>query len=125
VIWAVNGIGSGQNYLLEKADHAFLGILTALYLWGYTVGTSVSNPSAAALVGRVGYSGLTLFMVVPAAATFLITAVALPSQRVPAERSRASGGSKANPGYRDIAFRPIVLMLAAFWDTPICSGISP
>ena len=123
VIWAVNGLGTGlhilggQNYLLEKADHAFLGILTALYLWGYTVGTSISNPIAAALMGRVGYSGLTLFMVVPAAATLIVTAVALPSSQ------RVSGDSKANWGYRGIAFRPIVLMLAGLRFLPtFCYG---
>jgi len=125
VIWAVNGLGTGlhllggQNYLLEKADHAFLGILTAFYFWGYTVGTSVSNPIAAALMGRVGYSGLTLFMVVPAAATLILTAVALPSSQ------RFSGGTQANPGYRDIAFRPIVLMLAGLRFLPtFCYGMA-
>jgi len=125
VIWAFNGLGSGlhllggQNYLLEKADHAFLGILTALYLWGYTVGTSVSNPIAAALMGRVGYAGLTPFMVIPAAATLIMTTVALPSSQ------RFSGASRASPGYRDIAFRPIVLMLAGLRFLPtFCYGMA-
>ena len=132
VIWAVNGLGTGllvlggQNYLMEKADHAYLGILTALYLWGYTVGTSVGNPIAAALMRRVGYSGLTLFMAVPAAATFLMTAVALPSSR----RFSGAGSSPAEParagaGYRDIAFRPIVLMLAGLRFLPtFCYGMA-
>ena len=104
---------------MEKADHAFLGILTALYLWGYTVGTSVGNPIAAALMGRVGYSGLTLFMVVPAAATFIMTAAALPSSQ------RVAPGPRGNSGYRDIAFRPVVLMLGGLRFLPtFCYGMA-
>ena len=125
VIWAVSGLGTGlqilggQNYLMEKADHAFLGILTALYLWGYTVGTSVANPIAAALMRRVGYSGLTLFMAIPAAATLLMTAAALPSSQ------RAAAGPRALPGYRDIALRPVVLMLAGLRFLPtFCYGMT-
>jgi len=125
LIWAVNGLGTGmhivggQNYLMEKADHAFLGILTALYLWGYTVGTSISNPIAAALMERVGYSGLTLFMVVPAAATFIMTVVALPAS------PHAPRDNKAKQGYRDIAFRPTVLMLAGLRFLPtFCYGMA-
>ncbi len=125
VIWAVNGIGTGllvlggQTYLMEKADHAFLGILTALYLWGYTVGTSVANPLAAALMGRLGYSGLTLFMAVPAAATLLLAAAALPPSQ------RQAGAAAANRGYREIAFRRDVLLLAGLRFLPtFCYGMA-
>jgi MFS family permease len=125
VIWAINGLGTGlhvlggQTYLLEKADHAFLGVLTALYLWGYTVGTSVSNPLAAALMGRVGYPGLTPFMAVPAAATLILTAAALPSSQ------HLAGAIAASTGYRDIAFRPSVLMLAGLRFLPtFCYGMA-
>jgi MFS family permease len=130
VIWAVNGLGTGlnvlggQNYLMEKADHAFLGILTALYLWGYTVGTSVSNPIAAALMRRVGYAGLTLFMAVPAAATFILTAAALPSSQRLLQAGDAEG-ARSGAGYRGIAFRPIVLILAGLRFLPtFCYGMA-
>lgn len=125
LIWAVNGIGTGlhvlggQNYLMEKADHAFLGILTALYLWGYTVGTSISNPVAAVLMRKTGYSGLTLFMAAPAAATLVLTAAALPPSQ------HASPGARISQGYRGIAWRPIVLMLAGLRFLPtFCYGMA-
>jgi len=84
LIWAVYGIGHGPaslgstGYLVEKADHARLGLLTALLYWGTTLGGAIGNPLAAALLERTGWTGLVPFTALPAVAVVLATALALP-----------------------------------------------
>ena len=84
LVWAVYGIGNGpaslgaMSYLIEKADRARLGMLTALLYWGITLGGAIGNPLAAALLGRTDWRGLVPFTALPAVGIVLVTAIALP-----------------------------------------------
>jgi DHA1 family tetracycline resistance protein-like MFS transporter len=102
LIWVVSGIGQSPaslgatGYLVEKADHARLGLLTALMYWGTTLGGAIGNPAAGVLLGRTGWSGLVPFTALPAVGIALFTAVALPRS---ARRSPLlSGPSPSGPG---------------------------
>jgi MFS family permease len=131
VIWAVCGVGMGLNsvgafgYLMEKAEVASLGLLTALYNWGYTLGGAASNPAAGALLGWIGYRGLTPLLALPALATILFTAMALPRSKEsqPGPRTSLQQLIRGLAGYRDIARRPDVRMLALLRFLPtFCYG---
>ena len=133
VIWAACGFGmglttlGGQSYLMENADHAFLGVLTALYYWGYTLGGAAANPVAGLLLGRRGYPFLTLATAVPAVATVLLTAVFLPRSRKEAAPAAAADPDRRRGflGYGRIGRRPEVLMLAMLRFLPtFCYGMA-
>ena len=132
VVWAACGFGmglnmlGGQSYLLDRAGRRSLGVITALYYWGATLGGAISSPVAGFLFGRVGYRGLSPFMIIPAVATVFATFFALPASHsrrkrpVPSARKFLSGFF----GYQDIATRPTVLMLAALRFLPtFCYGM--
>jgi MFS family permease len=132
IIWAVYGVGMGLSsvggfgYLMEKADVASLGLLAALYNWGYTLGGAASNPAAGALLGWIGYRGLAPLMALPALATILFTAMALPRSKEPQPGPRTSLRQliRGLAGYRDIARRPDVRMLAVLRFLPtFCYGL--
>ncbi len=106
LVWAVCGIGmgpaslGGTSYLIEKADHARLGLFTALLYWGTTLGGAIGNPLAAALLGRTDWRGLVPFTALPAVGIVLATAIALPrsARRGPLLRAprRDPGGDRAD-----------------------------
>lgn len=84
LLWAVCGIGAGpaslgaMGYLVEKSDHARLGMLTALLYWGTTVGGAIGNPLAGILLDRADWAGLVPFTALPAVGIILLAAAALP-----------------------------------------------
>jgi MFS family permease len=117
LIWAVYGMGMGPvslgstSYLIEKADRARLGLLTALLYWGITLGGAIGNPLAAALLQRTGWTGLVPFSALPAVAIMLAAGFALPSSArrdPPAARSTgilsAIGLGAATPPVRLLAW---------------------
>jgi MFS family permease len=87
LIWAVYGIGMGLlsigslTYLMEKSQESSLGLLTALYYWGSTLGGAAGNAAAGVLLSGIGFPGLTPFMVAPAIVTIILTAFVLPRSR--------------------------------------------
>lgn len=84
LLWTVSGIGMGPvtlsttGYLIEKADRAKLGLLTALLNLGITIGAVVANPLAGLLVDRSGWSSVVPFTALPALALVAVTAFFLP-----------------------------------------------
>ena len=57
-LWCMGGVGlafsvlSSQGYLTMAASAGILGVASALYNWGYTIGGVIGNPLAAAVLGE-------------------------------------------------------------------------
>lgn len=100
LLWAFCGIGAGPaslgatGYLVEKSDHARLGLLTALLYWGTTVGGAIGNPLAGVLLDRTDWAGLVPFTALPAVGIILLAAIALPqsARRGPQASGAAPSG---------------------------------
>ncbi len=120
VLWTVGGLGlglhtlGGQSYLMDVAASAHLGVLSALFNWGYTVGGVLSSPMAGWLLKRGGYNALGAVLVIFAAATVVINQFILP----PSPATRHDRRAKGLLGYGEIASRPIVWILAVLRFLP-------
>jgi len=113
-LWTLGGLGLGlstlgsQSYLIDAAPADALGLLTALYNWGYTVGGALSSPAAGFLLDRWGYGAFGLALVAFALLTFLSNLFALPpSPAALGQRPR----SRTLFGYGDLVARPHVILL--------------
>ena len=68
LLWALSGIGlglttlGGQSYLTLAAGVSTLGVLSALYNWGYTIGGAIGNPLVAGLLDKSGFTVLGLVL---------------------------------------------------------------
>ena len=131
-LWALYGVGmtlnslGSQSYLMDTAKLRSLGVMTALYYWGYTLGGSIGNPIAGLLISRVRYGGLAGLSAALGLGTLALTAVALPpsAKDAASRESRAKPGGRALFGFGDIAVRPTVLVLAALRFLPtFCYGM--
>lgn len=115
VLWAAGGLGlglstlGGQSYLMDAASPAYLGVLAALYNWGYTLGGTVSNPVAGLLLDTWGYAALGVSATVLALATLSVTRFALPHLS-----ASVVGKSPVRKlvGYRIVATRPPIILLS-------------
>ncbi len=62
ILWGLSGVGIGfatlssQGYLTLAASANMLGVFSALYNWGYTVGGAIGNPLAALLLDQGGFN---------------------------------------------------------------------
>ncbi|NLG29389.1 MAG: MFS transporter [Chloroflexi bacterium] len=121
VLCALSGIGlsfqtlGGQSYLLDNARPEWMGVLTALYNWGYTLGGALGGPLAGLLLRDANYRPFGIALVAASVLTLLINLLLLP-------RSRASSG-RPPPGahlggYGTIARRPAGWLLAAMRFLP-------
>jgi MFS family permease len=132
-LWALYGVGmtlnslGSQSYLMDSAGSRSLGLLTALYYWGYTLGGGIGSPVAALLLTRLTFGGFGFVFCALGVGTLVLAAGALPpSQKEPA--ARAANGSGGTTGrlldFGDIASRPAVLLLALLRFLPtFCYGI--
>ena len=115
VLWAISGFGlglhtlGGQSYLIDAAQENSLGVLSALYNWGYTVGGALGSPAAGFLLDRWGFGAFGAAMVLLYLATLAVNLLALP-QTPRARRGRAAQAKLF--GYGEIARRPSVVMLS-------------
>ncbi len=141
VFWSLNGFGvslntlGGQSYLLDNANHAYLGMLTAFYFWGYTLGAAIGSPLAGLLLGLTGYRTLGLCLTCLGLLALGVTARCLPpSANERQDAGRANQGATepardAEPrsglfGYRELALRPVVLLLVSLRFLPtFCYGM--
>jgi MFS family permease len=115
VLSSLSGFGGGlhtlggQSYLIDAAPTDRLGLHSALFNWGYTVGGALGSPIAGYLLDNWDYDVFGTALAAFALVTIAINALALP--RLP-----GSGGGKADSwntlfGYREIAVRPPVVTL--------------
>ncbi len=132
LLWALYGVGmtlnslSSQSYLMDSAGSRSLGLLTALYYWGSTLGGGIGSPVAALLLTRLTFGGFGFVFFALGAGTLVLAAGGLPaSQREPATRTaKESGGTGRLFGFGDIASRPAVLLLAILRFLPtFCYGM--
>jgi MFS family permease len=99
----------GQSYLVDAALPSHLGLLSALYNWGYTLGGALSSPIAGYLLDHGSYRVFGLSLVAFALATIAVNLLALPRTVRRAKRKAAAWRSLF--GYREIAVRPAVVVL--------------
>ncbi|MBN1642713.1 MAG: MFS transporter [Anaerolineae bacterium] len=122
ILWSLSGFGSGlhtlggQSYLIDAARSAYLGVLTALFNWGYTLGGALASPIAGYLIDQWNYraygGALTLF----ALATVAINVTLLPRVAAPGEGiARRRAGLM---GYGDVARRREVVLLVCMRFLP-------
>jgi len=68
-LWCMGGVGlafsvlSSQGYLTMAAGAGVLGVASALYNWGYTIGGVIGNPLAAAVLGQDRFWALGLMLI--------------------------------------------------------------
>ena len=123
VLWVVSGIGmgfytlGGQSYLIDVASPRHLGLLTAFFYWGVTIGGAVSNPLAGFLLENWTYRGFGVVLSALATAIALVAIFLLPHSKVKPERKGVSW--RGFFGYRDLIARPsmLVLVLLRFLPT--------
>jgi MFS family permease len=115
VLWTLSGFGSGlhtlggQSYLVDAAPPGHMGLLSALYNWGYTLGGALSSPAAGYLLDNWDYRLFGTVLSVFALATIAVNLFVLPRTSHRAKREATSWNSLF--GYRDIATRPPVVLL--------------
>jgi MFS family permease len=115
VLWAISGFGMGlrtlgsQSYLMDVAAPSYLGVLTAMYNWGYTLGGVLSSPLVGIVLERWDYSAFGGSLTVFAALAVGVNAILLPRSSA---RIKGTGGLwRSLSGYADIARRGPVLLL--------------
>ena len=81
VLWCVTSAGmglatvSGQGYLTVASTAGLLGVSSALYNWGYTVGGAVSTPLATLILGEDNFMALGFALLGLGVITFLIASL--------------------------------------------------
>ncbi|MBN1640180.1 MAG: MFS transporter [Anaerolineae bacterium] len=122
VLWAIGGFAmglhtlGGESYLMDTAHPNYLGVLAALYNWGYTLGGALSSPVAGFVLDRWSYDVFGAVLLTFALGTVLANAFALP--RSPVEGRARSVARQRWFGYREIATRPPVWMLSVLRFLP-------
>jgi MFS family permease len=116
ILWALSGFSmglhtlGGQSYLMDNATPRYLGVLTAFFNWGYTLGGALSSPVVGFLLERWDYGVFGGALTVLAMSTIAVNAFLLPHGPIPATGRRFS--PKNLFGYGDIARRPPVILLS-------------
>jgi DHA1 family inner membrane transport protein len=106
----------GQSYLVDAAPSGYLGLSTALYNWGYTLGGALSSPAAGHILDQWGYGAFGGALTGFALLAVALNALYLPRLGAPAGHEQA--GTKALFGYGALARRPIVVLLVAMRFLP-------
>jgi MFS family permease len=122
LLWTVGGFAmglhtlGGQSYLMDSAHPNYLGVLAALYNWGYTLGGALSGPVAGFVLDRWSYGVFGMALALFALVTVLANQFALPGS--PVVQQARSLSPKKLFGYSDVAVRPPVLMLSVLRFLP-------
>lgn len=125
LLWTVGGLGQGlhtlaaQSYLIDVALPDYLGVLSALFNWGYTVGGALSSPLVGLILERGSYPLLGRTLLGFALLTLAVNQFLLP--RSPVERQTRAPTLRHLFGYGDVATRPAVLILSALRFLPTLS----
>ena len=121
LLWVVGGFLIGlyvlgsESYLMDAAAPQFLGLTSALFNWGYTLGGVLSSPLAGLLLERWDYGLLAIVLIAFALLTSgWISFILPPSPLAMVERP----GWRELFGYRPVASRPIILLLAGLRFLP-------
>jgi MFS family permease len=124
LLWALSGLGlgfhslGGQGYLIDAAGSEHLGVVSALYHWGFTLGGALSSPAAGAILDSRGFGAFGWALLLASLATALGATVFLPRLREPAEETPT--WNKSLFGYSEIIRRPVVMLLGLLRFLPTC-----
>lgn len=129
LLWMVNGVGltlsslGGQGYLIAAGGGVpggvGLGVWSALYNWGFTLGGALGSPVAGYVLDHHGYGLFSSLVVALAAAALVLALLLLP--RLPND-----GGQQAQrwhetlTGYLRVVGRSGALRLLALRFLPTC-----
>jgi len=132
-LWALGGLGlgfhtlGGQSYLIDAASSEYLGVLSALYCWGFTIGGALSSPGAGIILDSRGFGTFGLALLAVSLATTLGAIALLPRLRGKPgagteTRSKENTPTWSKPlfGYGDIVRRPVVAILGLLRFLPTC-----
>jgi MFS family permease len=126
VLWTVSGFGMGlrtlgaMGYLMDAAGSRSLGVLSALFNWGYTVGGALSGPLAALLLAGGSYARFGIALTALALSALAVNALALPSLgAIPSSSAASTPAARSHAPWRDLfgyghiaARRPVLLLTA-------------
>ena len=121
-LWGVSSFCMGlhtlgsQSYLVDAAPPDYLGLSSALYNWGYTLGGALSSPAVGYLLERWGYGAFGGSLAALALLAVALNALYLPRLHTPLDHAAAA--SKALFGYATLARRPVVILLVAMRFLP-------
>ncbi len=116
ILWAVTGFGTGlytlgsQSYLIDNADPKHLGVITALFFWGFTIGGTISSPGAGFLLIQWGFAHFGVVLLALSIGTITVCFFLLPRSRVQPTGDRIT--LKTVFGYGDLMRRPSLVLLA-------------
>ncbi len=112
ILWGLGGAGLGfstlgsQSYLTLAAGITTLGLFSALYNWGYTIGGAVGNPLAALILDQTNFYVLGLVLAGMGLCTTLIASF-LPQLHAPISTRSAR---PALAGYKVLLHRRIIIL---------------
>ena len=125
LFWAVGGLGlgfhslGGMGYLIDAAKPEHLGVSSAIFHWGYTLGGALSSPFAGFILDNQGFDAFGLALLALSAATMLAAVFFLPRLKRKTEEPTLSVGETLL-GYRHVARRPLVMHLGLMRFLPTC-----
>ncbi|MHB1295760.1 MAG: MFS transporter [Anaerolineae bacterium] len=121
VFWTLSGLCGGvqtvgaQSYLVDAAQPGSLGVMSALFNWGYTLGGAAGSPFGGLLLEYGSYRLFGVALVALGLVILTVNALALPPLRA-ATRSVRRGLF----GYGDLALRRPVILLTLLRFLPTC-----
>jgi MFS family permease len=124
-LWCISSFGlglhslGGQGYLIDVAGSHHLGVASALFHWGYTIGGALSSPGAGLIVDNSGFGAFGLALVAVSLATVLGTMAFLPHLPRGSAASTPSW-SRSLLGYREILRHPKIVILGLLRFLPTC-----
>jgi MFS family permease len=115
---ALGGFGGGlhtvaaQSYLVDMAPTANLGVLSAFFNWGYTVGGAVSSPIAGLTLERLSYGAMAWGLILCAGVAIALNQWFLVEPRLRQATAQTPAKSATLLGYGDIVRRAPLRVLA-------------
>jgi len=109
----------GQSYLIDAAGSQHLGVLSALYHWGFTLGGALSSPGAGLVLDKGGFESFGLVLLAISLATMVGAIAILPGLRRGAGAPVTSWSSSLF-GYREVLRRRAVRLLGFMRFLPTC-----
>lgn len=117
LLWFVNGVAlslealGSQGYLIGIAGGAGLGVASALYNWGFTLGGAVGSPVAGRLLDTRGYEAFAPVLIGLAGGTALFATVLMPRLKQAVKGEARASWRAMLTGYLQIVRQPRVLRL--------------
>jgi MFS family permease len=125
MFWVISGLGlgfhavGGEGYLIDSAGREHLGVLSAFYNWGFTLGGALGSATAGIVLESGDFRALGLTLLAVSLAAALGAVAFLPQLRGPT-REKSVSLRDTLIGYRDVLRQRAVLVLASLRFLPTC-----